>query len=311
MSLLVTLPDIPFMNPPNYNIIFMRWLFNKRLLELLIHKRDCWDAKTYDEVSRLVQYRSGQQIIEWRKWNGNETVMDAGCGTGLLTKLLSKKVPRGKVYAIDMDSNMIRQAKRNLKDLENVELVQSDFVHVKLPTKLDVIFSNAALHWVHDHSQVFQHFWKMLNCDKTKTRQLLIQCGGYGNLRRILTLLLRVMKFNEFKVYFANMNQSWYFAKPDDTRKLLGEIGYINTKVHLRKDYVNLADREIYSRFVKTVIMKPFLEHLPDDKIRNRYLELFLEEVEKSSNSTTSNKSQTPWSLDYVRLNIIADKPYN
>ena len=48
--------------------------------------------------------------------------MDAGCGSGLLTKLLAKKVPKGKVYAVDMDSNMIRQAKRNLKDLENVEL---------------------------------------------------------------------------------------------------------------------------------------------------------------------------------------------
>jgi hypothetical protein len=74
---------------------------------------------------------------------------------------------------------------------------------------------------------------------------------------------------------------------------------------------VNLADREIYSRFVKTVIMKPFLEHLPDDKIKNRYLELFLEEVEKSSNSTSRKKSQSPWRLDFVRLNIVADKPSN
>jgi trans-aconitate 2-methyltransferase len=275
----------------------------------LIQDRNCWDAQTYDEVSRLVQYRWGQQIIEWRKWNGNETVMDAGCGTGLLTKLLAQRVPRGKVYAVDMDSNMIREAKRNLRDLENVELVVSDFAHVKLPTKLDVIVSNAALHWVHNHAQVFRHFWKMLNCDKTRTRQLLIQCGGYGNLQWILVLLRRVMKLNEFKVYLANMNQSWYFAKPDDTSKLLDNIGYINIKVHLHTDCVNLPDREIYSRFVKTVIMRPFLEHLPDDKIKNRYLELFLEEVEKRSTSTSNNKSQTSWSLDYVRLNIIADKP--
>jgi hypothetical protein len=55
--------------------------------------------------------------------------------------------------------------------------------------------------------------------------------------------------------------------------------------------------------------MKPFLERLPDDKLRNRYLELFLQAVEKNSASISSNKSQTPWSLDYVRLNIIADKP--
>ncbi|MGB8034631.1 MAG: class I SAM-dependent methyltransferase [Nitrososphaeraceae archaeon] len=274
----------------------------------MIHDKNCWDAQTYDEVSRLVQYRWGQQILEWRKWNGDESVMDAGCGSGLISKLLAQKVPRGKVYAVDVDSNMIRQAKRNLKGLENVELVEADFAQVKLPTKLDVIFSNAALHWVHDHAQVFQHFWDMLNCDETKGGQLLIQCGGCGNLQRILAILRRVMEFNEFKEYFASFNQSWYFAKPDDTSKLLGEIGYVSTKIHLHNDCVNLIDREIYSRFVKTVIMKPFLECLPDDKLRNRYLELFLQAVEKNSASISSNKSQTPWSLDYVRLNIIADK---
>jgi hypothetical protein len=31
------------------------------------------------------------------------------------------------------------------------------------------------------------------------------------------------MEFNEFKEYFASFNQSWYFAKPDDTSKLLGD----------------------------------------------------------------------------------------
>ena len=76
---------------------------------------------------------------------------------------------------------------------------------------------------------------------------------------------------------------------------------------------LNLIDPEIYSRFVKTVIMKPFLEYLPDDvddKLKNRYLELFLQEVEKSRNASvnSNNKSQAPWSLDLVRLNIIADK---
>ena len=65
-------------------------------------------------------------MLEWRKWNGYESVMDAGRGSGLLTKLLAQRVPRGRVYAVDVDSNMIKQAKRNLKDLQNVELVQSD-----------------------------------------------------------------------------------------------------------------------------------------------------------------------------------------
>lgn len=269
--------------------------------------RNKWDAQTYDEVSRLVQYRWGQQVLEWRKWDGNERVMDAGCGSGLLTELLAQKVPRGRVYAVDGDSNMIKQARRNLKDLANVELVQSDITNVKLPIDLDVIFSNAALHWVHDHAQVFQHFWNMLNCDGDMRGQLLIQCGGYGNLRRVDALIRRVMKLNEFNIYFTKMNRPWYFAKPDDTTRLLKEIGYISTNVSLHNDCVSLANRKIYARFVKTVIMKPFLERFPDDKTRNRFLELFLHEVEKRSNN--SMRPQSTWSLDYVRLNIIADKP--
>jgi len=235
--------------------------------------------------------------------------MDAGCGTGLLTKLLAQRVSIGKVYGVDTDSNMIKQAKSNLRDLENIELIRFDFSNVKLPTKLDVIFSNASLHWVRDHAKVFQHFWNMLKYDSSEPSQLLIQCGGYGNLQRILLLAQRVTELNEFNEYFTNMEQSWYFAKSDDTTKLLRKIGYVNIKVHLNNDLVSLTNREIYSRFVKTVVLKPFLEHFPDNKTRNRYLELFLDEVEKKNTSTSSTNAQTPWSLDFVRLNIIADKP--
>lgn len=122
---------------------------------------------------------------------------------------------------------MIKQEKRRLKDLENIVLIQSDFSEVTLPKKLDVIFFNAALHWVHNHAQVFRHFWKMLKSDRTQGSQLLIQCGGYGNLQTVLALLRQVMQQNGFKKNFKNMNQPWHFAKPDDTSKLLGKIGFM------------------------------------------------------------------------------------
>ena len=105
-----------------------------------------WDARTYDQVSRLVQYRWGQQVLEWRKWRGDEIVMDAGCGSGLLTKRLAKRVPRGKVYAVDIDSNMIKQAKNNLQFLNNVEIIQSSFTDIGIPRKTDIIF--LILHYI-------------------------------------------------------------------------------------------------------------------------------------------------------------------
>lgn len=267
-----------------------------------------WDARTYDEISRIVQYQWGLQVLKWREWNGKEIVMDAGCGSGLLTKRLAEKVPRGKVYAVDNDINMIRQAKRNLAELRNVEIVLTDIAKVKLGLEVDVIFSNAVLHWIHDQAQIFQHFWKMLKCNSSEKTELLIQCGGHGNLRRTLAVLQKkITELKEFREYFSNMSTPWYFAKPDDTSKLLKRTGFTNTNVSLHKDYINLISRKIHSRFIKIIIMKPFLEQIPEEKIKNKYLESFLHEVE--NNSFSSNESQTTWSLDYVRLNIIAEKP--
>lgn len=268
-----------------------------------------WDARTYDQVSRLVQYKWGQRVINWRKWCENEIIMDAGCGSGLLTKQLAKQVPRGKVYAVDIDSNMIKQAKNNLKSFDNVEIIQSSFTDVKLPRKMNVIFSNAALHWVLDHRKAFQNFWAMLKPVKdsrsNNESQLLIQCGGYGNLQQTITVLERIAHSDSFKAYFENWKHSWYFAKPDDTDALLEEIGYINRTIYLHSDRVFLPNRRIYSKFIKTVVMKPYLERLAADndgrKLKTLFLDLFLDEVEKCI-----NRSEERWFLDYVRLNIIA-----
>jgi trans-aconitate methyltransferase len=131
----------------------------------------------------------------------------------------------------------------------NGATVQSDITDVELPTKLDIIFSNVVLHWVHDHIRVFQHYWNMINCNGDRRGQLLIQCGGYGNLRRVHALLRQVMKLNEFKMYFTKMNRPWYFAKPDDTTRLLKEIGYTNTRVSLHNDCVTFTNRKICARY--------------------------------------------------------------
>jgi hypothetical protein len=89
--------------------------------------------------------------------------------------------------------------------------------------------------------------------------------------------------------------------------KLLKEMGYENRRVSSNRDCVILLNRRVYSRFIKTVVTKPYLECLsPDngDRLMVAFLKLFLDEVKK-----LSNKSKTRWLLDFVRLNIVAHRP--
>lgn len=96
-------------------------------------------------------------------------------------------------------------------------IILSSMDKVNLPTEVDLIFSNSALHWILDQEGVFSHFWRLLKPDG----ELLIECGAHGNIERTLSLIFRIMQSDQFRKHFADWKQSWYFPKPDETEKLL------------------------------------------------------------------------------------------
>ncbi len=254
-----------------------------------------WDARTYDKVSSNVQLEWGRKLLEKRRWVGNEIVIDAGAGSGNLTKILADKVPNGKVYAVDADSNMVQEAKSNLSGCRNVQVMQSSMNKVNLPTELDIIFSNAALHWVLDQEGVFLHFWKLLK----PNGELLIDYGGQGNLERPLSVIFKIMQSEQFKESFANWKQSWYFPKPDETERLLQKVGFKEIQVDLSSQIISFSDRQSFATFVRTVIMKPFLGYLPDANRKEQFIDAFLNMFEGQG---------WPWSLEFMRLTISARK---
>jgi trans-aconitate methyltransferase len=252
-----------------------------------------WDAETYARVSK-VQLDWGKGVLQRREWKGDETVLDAGCGSGGLTRMLAAKVLRGKVYAVDSDAGMVQRARESLSDFSNVEVIQADLVDVKQPESVDVIFSNAVLHWVPDHKKAFSNFYSLLKVGG----ELLAQCGGQGNLVNAIAILDRVAARDPFRVHFAGWKIPWNFAGPQETEKLLREAGFGKASAHLSAEPTTFAGRGQFSEFVKAVVIWPFLSRLPA-QLQERFLEAYLDECEKQPQK---------WLLDYVRLNIAAEK---
>jgi trans-aconitate 2-methyltransferase len=254
-----------------------------------------WDARTYDKVSSNVQLEWGRKLLDKRRWIGNEIVMDAGAGSGNLTKILADKVPRGHVYAVDADSNMVQQAKSNLSSCRNVEVIYSSMDKVSLATEVDVIFSNSALHWILNQEGIFLHFWQLLK----PNGELLIDYGAHGNLERPLSVIFKVMQSEQFKEHFANWKQSWYFPKSDETERLLQKVGFKVIQVNLSSRITSFPDRQSFATFVRTVIMQPFLGYLPDANRKEYFIDEFLNEFEGQG---------WRWSLEFMRLTVSARK---
>ena len=245
-----------------------------------------WDAASYDRVSDL-QEEWSRAVIDRLELSGDETVLDAGCGSGRVTRLLLDRLPRGRVIGVDASPSMIEEARQKLGD--RVELIVCDLVDLELAEPVDAIFSSATLHWILDHRRLFERLYAALR----PGGRLEAQCGGIGNLEEFLNSLVAVNGDERFAPYLRGIASAWNFASPGDTEVRLRRAGFEVKRCWLegRPEQPRRA-RE----FLETVCLGPHLDRLPEG-LHDPYVNAVLEAVPR------------PLTLDYVRLNISARRP--
>ena len=118
-----------------------------------------WDAATYQRLSAPLEAMGGDVL--WRlRLDGDETVLDAGCGTGRVTAVLAERLPRGRVIAVDGSPAMVAEARKRLPD--TVEVLEQDLLELAVDEPVDAIVSTATFHWIGDHDRLFARLQKAL-----------------------------------------------------------------------------------------------------------------------------------------------------
>src|SRR5581483_8002995 len=149
---------------------------------------------------------------------GDEVALDAGCGSGRVTRLLLDRLPCGRVYGVDQSPAMLAVAAEQLASYgDRVRLIQGDLVTLQLPEPVDAIFSNATFHWITDHDRLLRNLYRLL----APGGVLVAQCGGAGNIDRVMACANAAMARSPFRERATPAVQTWRFADAGETRALL------------------------------------------------------------------------------------------
>src|SRR5438270_7110473 len=102
-----------------------------------------WNARAYDRLASPMQ-TWGEAILERMDLRGDETALDLGCGSGRLTEHLLRRLPRGKVVAVDRSRNMLEAARQHLEPEfgDRVEYVQRPLEELEFDNVAELAFSN-------------------------------------------------------------------------------------------------------------------------------------------------------------------------
>jgi trans-aconitate 2-methyltransferase len=245
-----------------------------------------WDAEVYDRVADP-QFEWAQEVVGRLELRGDETVLDAGCGSGRVTQLLLDRLPEGRMVGIDGSPSMVAMAREALGD--RAEIREGDLAALDIEEEFDLVYSNAVFHWITDHENLFRRLFAALR----PGGRLVAQCGGHGNVASLITVIAEVGAQPRYAKHFEGMEGGLNFATPEETEERLGAAGFEEIRCWLqRKDTRPTEPRD----FLATVTLGPQLERLPDE-----LKDPFIDEVTKGMGE--------PLVLDYVRLNIEARRP--
>ena len=247
-----------------------------------------WDADAYTVVA-APHLEWANQVLDRLELRGDETVLDAGCGSGHVTALLLERLPEGRLIGVDASESMIASAREEFGNDPRVELHVADLLELDLTEAVDAVFSSAVFHWILDHERLFSKLHAALR----PGGQLEFQCGGEGNIAEVQRVIEALSGDERFASYLRSELQPWNYAGVGPTETRLERAGFETARVWLQAWPVAPPEPR---EFLRTVILPWHLERLPEE-LHEAFLTAILEAMPR------------PFDLRYVRLNVSARRP--
>ncbi|OGW39104.1 MAG: methyltransferase type 11 [Nitrospirae bacterium GWC2_56_14] len=236
-----------------------------------------FDGKKYAKASTH-QKEWGARIIADLILKGTERVLDLGCGDGVLTSHFADLLPNGEVVGIDASQGMITEALE--KERRNLRFILHDIDNLDFTDEFDIVFSNAALHWVKDHNKLLQNVRRALR-DGGSIR---FNFAADGNCSNFFKVVREAMALDRYKLYFSDFEWPWYMPSINEYEAVVIRSGLRNVRVWDENADRFFPDAQTMVNWVDQPSLVPFLSFVAEsdkEAFRNFVVERMIHETQQ------------------------------
>jgi trans-aconitate 2-methyltransferase len=213
---------------------------------------------------------------------------------------VANSLPKSRIVGVDASAEMIAYAceKYPASQYPNLTFDCVDARSLEFTSEFDLLFSNATLHWVDNH----QGFLKGANQALKDNGRLIISCGGKGNAAEILATFAELTAADNWKPYFADFYNPYFFYGLDDYQRWLEQAGFEVKRLELvPKDMTHQGIAGL-TGWIRTTWM-PLTKYVPEAQ-RDEFIAQFVKLYE--ANNPLDLQGLTHVSM--VRLEVDANK---
>lgn len=258
-----------------------------------------WNAQDY-EKSSSAQQTWARELISKLNLQGNERILDIGCGDGKVTAEIAGFVPNGSIVGIDSSEAMIELAQTRYppEAFSNLQFFHADACQLPFHNEFTVVFSNATLHWVKDHVSVLHGISHSLQ----PRGKVLLQMGGQGNAADIVRVLEMMTTSGQWRAYFADFAFPYSFYAPEQYQHWLEQVGLTPIRMELISKDMTHSDVHGLAGWIRTTWL-PYTQQVPEqmrEQFVTELVERYLQEHPVTEDGLTH--------VQMVRLEVEAEK---
>lgn len=256
-----------------------------------------WKAEEYHNNSSA-QNKAATKILQHINFEGNEHVLDVGCGDGKITAKLANCLINGFVHGVDASPEMIEYAKKSYQSSSNPNLQFSiqNASQLNYSKEFDIVFSSFTMLWVLNQHLFLEGAYRSL-----KSQGYLIITTPLNFSLTLESSIETIISKPEWSSYFRDFFKPWHFIGKKEYTDLLNQHRFIPIRVDEVIQDELFASRESLEKYIHQWF--PYFGPLPDDM-----KEPFFKEVMNSYFASEPVLEDGKAPFKFSRLDIVAKK---